>query len=249
MNIIHITAYQGCDILNFDQTDIFSSNSRARVLAHSDANQVPIACEKQSVWATAALIITMEGRKLRPYVIVKDCRGPNSWISSSFSRLPQSTSYSVQPNAWVDIFEMGRYIDTILAPFMQERQGMRVLLLLGSFSVHINEGIKERLNNLRIGFLYIPKGMTGILQPLDISVNKPFEDRLKTLYTDWLMSRAIDDEQVLRRSRPTREDISAWMAHAWTNIDADIIHNGFNMLRDAIEMQHIASALIELGNE
>lgn len=97
---------------------------------------MPIIADKLSARATAALTVTMDGFRLRPYVVFKGCRGTTSRITSSFSRLPRSMAYSVQPNAWVDIVEMERYIDAILVPFMRERSGVRALHLLGSLSAH-----------------------------------------------------------------------------------------------------------------
>ena len=34
----------------------------------------------------------------------------------------------------------------------------------------------------------IPGGLTSLVQPLDVCLNKPFKDRLRRLWTDWMMS-------------------------------------------------------------
>jgi transposase-like protein len=226
--------YQAKLVLNMDQTGVFFSNPRLRTLAHRGSNQVPIMGEKLSVRATAVLTIAMDGTKLPPYIVFKGTRGPNGRIQRSFSSLPGDMCYSVQRNAWIGIAEMERYIDAVLFPFMLRHPGERALLLLDSFSVHLNEGVKDKLRNAGFDLLFIPKGMTGILQPLDIAVNKPFKDRLRTQYTSWLESRFIENGTISSRPKPKREDISIWMSLAWREIQHDIIRNAFGALQEAL---------------
>jgi hypothetical protein len=41
---------------------------------------------------------------------------------------------------------------------------------------------------LNTDLVIIPRGMTSQLQVLDVVVNKPFKDRLRRLYGEWLLS-------------------------------------------------------------
>jgi hypothetical protein len=54
-------------------------------------------------------------------------------------------------------------------------------LLLDNFTVH-----KEFMRN-EFGFpIYFPANCTDKLQPVDLGIVKPFKDRIRKLYDDWL---------------------------------------------------------------
>jgi hypothetical protein len=198
-------------IFNIDQTGIFFENPRKITLAHRGATQAPILTDKLSVRATMVLAETMDGRKLKPYVVLKGAHGPRSRITRTFNALPDGLEYSIQPNAWVDKQKMAKYIVLILGPHMLAYPGWRGLLILDGFSAHISKDIQIQLRSAGFDLLYVLKGMTGFLQPLDIGINKPFKDRLKTYYTEWLTSIVDMDSEGYRRPRPTRELIASWI--------------------------------------
>ena len=51
----------------------------------------------------------------------------------------------------------------------------RLLLVCSQFKAHIAESIKRLATNLKTHLTVIPGRLTSQLQPLDISVNKPFK--------------------------------------------------------------------------
>jgi len=53
------------------------------------------------------------------------------------------------------------------------------MLALHAFKGHLTDSVKNQLRKIKTEFVVIPGGMTSVLQPLDISINKPFKDRLR----------------------------------------------------------------------
>jgi len=53
------------------------------------------------------------------------------------------------------------------------------VLVLDSFKGHLSDSVKNQLRKMNTELLVIPGGITSVLQPLDVSINKPFEDRLR----------------------------------------------------------------------
>ena len=58
----------------------------------------------------------------------------------------------------------------------------KAMLVLDSFRGHLNEDVKKKLQRGRTDTVVIPGGVTSILQPLDISINKPFKESLRRFY-------------------------------------------------------------------
>ena len=72
---------------------------------------------------------------------------------------------------------MYTYIEKVLVPYLQEKAGgIPVLLFLDSFTVHHTPGITARLLELGITSHKIPGGCTGLIQPVDVGIGKPFKD-------------------------------------------------------------------------
>ena len=52
------------------------------------------------------------------------------------------------------------------------------MLVWDSFRTHLSKPIRRTLQSLNTECAVIPGGMTGILQPLDVCIKKPFKDHL-----------------------------------------------------------------------
>ena len=50
------------------------------------------------------------------------------------------------------------------------------LLVSDSLRGHLVEVVKENMNPMKSDSAIIPRGLTSILQPLDIGINKPFKN-------------------------------------------------------------------------
>lgn len=60
------------------------------------------------------------------------------------------------------------------------------LLVLDSFREHFVDSFRRKLKDLRTDIAVIPGGLTLVLQPLDVSLNKPFKDNARRLDTEWM---------------------------------------------------------------
>ena len=57
----------------------------------------------------------------------------------------------------------------------------RSLLLWDQFHAYKTDKVKDVLKNLKTSQAMIPVGLTLVLQPYDVVLNKPFKDRLKII--------------------------------------------------------------------
>ena len=61
------------------------------------------------------------------------------------------------------------------------------MLILDAFRCLKSDRTKATLRRENIDVAMIPGGMMSLLQPLDVSINKPFKDRLRQRWADWMM--------------------------------------------------------------
>lgn len=53
------------------------------------------------------------------------------------------------------------------------------MLVWDSFRAHLSKPVRSTLRSINTECVVIPGGMTSMLQPLDVSINKPFKDRMR----------------------------------------------------------------------
>ena len=172
--------------------------------------------------ATVALSVASNGEKLRPLIVFKGTR--NGRVSREFSRVnnpyPSEIYYMTNENAWMTGDVLIEWIEQILMPFAYSRGVERICLILDSFSVHRQSRVTESFRNYGIHVIYIPGGMTGELQPLDVGINAPFKHYIH----EWVVEREFH--------RLTASDkrlfISRMVSNAFSGITVNSVHNSFN---------------------
>ena len=112
------------------------------------------------------LACTADGGKLPPYVVFK---------RKTMPKLPFLKGIIVQ------VHEKGWFDDRITKDWLQRvwqrRPGLtRSMLVLDAFRCHRSDNVKSLLTNSRTDLTINPGDMTSILQPLDVSINKPMKN-------------------------------------------------------------------------
>ena len=101
------------------------------------------------------------------------------------------------------------------------------MLCLDAFRGHLTDEIKNKIQRLKSELVIIPAGMTSVLQPLDVSINKPFKARLSEQYDHWIS----DHDQKLTASGKIKHApphvVAHWVSSAWTSIPAELVAKSF----------------------
>jgi hypothetical protein len=120
-----------------------------------------------------------------------------------------------QPNAWMT--------SDLMLKWLQLNNLNEKHLLLDSFSGHKSAVVMEKLQTIKHTF--IPPRCTAQCQPLDVGVNKPFKDRLRKYWNDY-----IQKDQLTTSGNYKAVPIAlllSWIDLAYKDISATTIKNSF----------------------
>ena len=214
-------------IWNMDQTPIYFSYHHNKTLAKRGIKTVHVRKSTSDTRrATCALTCTAAGEFLTPMMIYKG-KATGRIATREFQHHDPLSLYACQDAAWMDEVRMLRWVDEILKPYLQVNPpppGIVPVILLDAYQCHMMALVTDAIAELGIEIIHIPGGCTGLTQPLDVGINKPFKSRVRVLWEEWMIDE-IDRTGLVYA--PTREDISGWVAEVVWGL------NGKQLMRNA----------------
>ena len=102
--------------------------------------------------------------------------------------------------------------------------GVMPILFLDSYRCHMMASVVTRIQNLGVEVQHIPGGCTSLCQPVDIGVNKPFKNRLRSEWEKWMILEGLEHGTT---SPPTRADIIRWCRFAMNDLPEQMVKNAW----------------------
>jgi hypothetical protein len=102
------------------------------------------------------------------------------------------------------------------------------MLVLDAFKGHLTDSVKNQLCKMKTELFVIPGGMTSVLQPMDVSINKHFKDRLRQQYLTWIADPACELTETGKIKHVAPSQVTQWVSAAWKAIPESIIIRSFN---------------------
>ncbi|KFD72355.1 hypothetical protein M514_15628 [Trichuris suis] len=168
---------------------------------------------------TVALACLADGTKLKPMVIFKRKKKPNV-------AFPSGVFVHFHKSGWMDEDGVRLWIDNV----WKKRPGHannRSLLVWDSFRSHVTQRTKSYLNECKIETAVIPGGLTSILQPLDVCLNKPFKDHMREEWMEWMSNGQKTYTAGGCMRAPPLEVMCEFVIKAWKKINADTVMKSF----------------------
>ena len=106
---------------------------------------------------------------------------------------------------------------------------------MDSMRAHITDSVKAAFKSTNSIPAVIPGGTTKYLQPLDISVNRPFKVALRHEWEAWMTSGEKSFTKTGQMRRASLTQVCQWILNAWSRVKTSTITNGFRkagLLRD-----------------
>ena len=101
------------------------------------------------------------------------------------------------------------------------------VLVLDAFKGHLTDSVKNQPRKMNTELVVIPGGLTSVLQPMDVSINKPFKDRFSQQYLTWILDPAREVTETGKIKRAAPSEVARWMSAAWKVIPESIIIRSF----------------------
>jgi len=135
-------------------------------------------CEKLHL--TVTLAATADGRKLPPLLILKRKTLPKS------EAFPKDVILRAQKKEWMTEELMLEWLKIVWGRRPRAFLNQPSMLVLDVFKGHLTDSVKNQLRKMKTELVVILGGMTSVLQPKDVSINRPFKDRLRQQYLTWI---------------------------------------------------------------
>jgi hypothetical protein len=172
---------------------------------------------------TVALTVSASGKMLTAMVIYKGTRH-GCIATRELHDHPPKMKYAMQPKAWFDETTMLDWVDEVLKPYVATAS-VRIIpiLFLDSFKVRLLGSVANAIQGLGAELKIIPPGCTGLVNPTDVGINKPFKANMRKIYTEWLLKQDADT------AIPSASclDVSAFILEAVKSIKKETIVNSW----------------------
>uniref|UniRef100_A0A8C5P864 HTH CENPB-type domain-containing protein n=1 Tax=Leptobrachium leishanense TaxID=445787 RepID=A0A8C5P864_9ANUR len=212
------------DIGNMDETPMtfdLPSNKTVYLYSYSVLKKWYRCIPKKNHF-TVVLSCLANGTKLRPVIIFKRKTLPKK------VKFPPRITVRTHDKGWMDEDGTKKWIEEIWngqpGAALKKKPS---LLVWDMFRAHTSDDIKQLAKSSQVTLAVIPGGLTSVLQPLDVCLNKPFKARVRKMWHEWMSSGQAQLTKVGNLKKPEIELIAKWVRDAWEEIPEEMVQRAF----------------------
>ena len=220
--------YEPSSILNLDETYFLVSNPGLKSVTRVGTESVPFYIDNDpKLGMTILCTITKDCHKLPLLYIAK---GKTKTCEKQYGEFIKENCYITHsPSGWTNIGIMKEYLYLISELFNHQP----LALLLDQYGAHRNDEVKQLANELEIELVFIPKGTTSWLQPLD---RKIFGQMKSTARSLWM------SEHITKEDKKDTKVTGAVLAFkSWETISEESIRSAFDIDFDEVYLKNYIS--------
>jgi hypothetical protein len=128
----------------------------------------------------------------------------------------------------------------IFVPYVQQKGAENIALVLDSLTAHMVVDVQERIRNLGVKLFFIPGGLTGLVQPIDVGIVSPFKHWIKEGWSS-LPNKAREHPMFKRRK------ICQLIRESWSRLSDECISNSFSKIFAFCPEEHLDLEQIDVS--
>lgn len=220
-DVIQDKKFMPSHVINMDETPLFFDCPANRTVDKTGTKTVSIITTGHERMAfTCVLACAANGDKLKPMIIFKRKTIPKG-------DFPPDIIICANDKGWMCEDIMFQWIEKV----WQRRKGSffdrKGFLVMDSMRSHLLDSVKSRLKKASTDLAVIPGGLTKLLQPLDLTVNKCFKAEVRKQWERWMAEGLHSYTKSGKMRRASYEEVAKWVHNAWKSIPTSTIISGF----------------------
>lgn len=160
------------------------------VIAKTGACRVQSIVPNQREWLSVLVCVNAAGKAIPSFYIFRGKRFGQNYIQ----HCEDGATMAMQPRAWMTTYLFSAWLDHFVASVGKVdtiSENHRHLLILDGHNSHVTLEVAKAAMHIGLDLLTLPSHTSHALQPLDLSVFKPFKQHFR-MYRDYWMSRNLD---------------------------------------------------------
>lgn len=217
----HQNQYPLATIGNMDETPLWMDMPGETTVSRAGERTITVRTTGHDKGRFTVVISAMaDGRKLKPYVVFKGVRPV-----AELAKIP-GVVVAYSKNGWMN--------EELTKDWLTRAWGSlsfsQRLLVWDAYKCHITDAVTSHARRTtKTDVSIIPGGLTGYLQPADVSWNKPFKQAYKALYNEWMATGEKSYTAAGNVRAPDKALCLKWVREAWSSVTTEVVIKSFRV--------------------
>ena len=164
------------------------------------------------------------GQKLRPVVVIPRVNPLKGFIPPDNVIVVYDRSGNFNETVISEGFVTRALLPEILAQNLKNST-----LILDHATCHTSKRVKAFLESHNISPIYVPKRLTNLLQPADVSWMRPLKEKFKDRWMEWMLHADKSFTPQGNMRSPGYATAITWVSEIWAELDTQIIIDSFDL--------------------
>lgn len=209
---------------------------------------------KEKMRFTLIMTILADGKKCRAMLIFKNLKKApkpsqgKTWPSNVFVTGTKGGSMNIEL-----MYLWNKEVWQKRPGYFYESKDQNALLIMDSFRAHIKKSLLKNLKRVhKTDVAIVPGGMTPLIQPLDVAINRSIKAKFSAKWKDWMKDTQKRFQITKIKEKITYSLIVNWISEIVHEIDSELVKNSFRMcaigvIREEVELHTKLNDIILTG--